>query len=69
MFLEAKTKYNIDMKSSWMIGDRENDIIAANRSGIFNTILLRSDHKINESSSKAKFIIDSIIDSKKLVKS
>ena len=67
MFLSAKKKYNIDMKSSWMIGDKIADIIAANNSGIFNTILLRSGHKIHGSSSKAKYILDSIIDSKKVI--
>jgi len=67
MFLSAKKKYNIDMRNSWMIGDKKVDIIAANNSGIFNTILVRSGHKINESSSKAKFILDSIIDSTKVI--
>jgi len=67
MFLSAKKKYNIDMRNSWMIGDKKADIIAANNSGIFNTILVKSGHKINESSSKAKFILDSIIDSKKVI--
>mgnify|MGYP006151149485 CR=1 FL=1 len=67
MFLKAKKKYNIDMKSSWMIGDKKDDIIAANNSGIFNTILLRSGHRVDESSSKAKYIFDSIIDSQKVI--
>ena len=67
MFLSAKNKYNIDMSNSWVIGDKITDIIAANNSGIFNTILVRSGHKTNESSSKVKFILDSIIDSKKVI--
>ena len=50
-----------------IVGAINHDIIAANNSGIFNTILVRSGHKINESSSKAKFILDSIIDSKKVI--
>ena len=40
MLLEAKSKYKIDMKKSWMIGDNETDILAANSAGIGNTILL-----------------------------
>ncbi len=67
MFLEAKTKYNIDMKSSWMIGDRENDIIAANNAGIHNTILVKSGHKVNEEKSNSKFIIESIYQSKEII--
>ena len=67
MFLNAKTKYNIDMKNSWMIGDNEVDVIAANTAGIDNTILVRSGHKINETKSNAKFIIDSIQQTKQLI--
>ena len=67
MLLNAQQKYDIDMGKSWLIGDKETDIIAANRAGIFNTVLVKSGHKINESSSNAKFILDSINDSKKVI--
>ena len=60
MLLEAKYKHNIDMVTSWMIGDSERDIRAANLAGIKNTILVRSGHKINESNSNAMFFLDSI---------
>ena len=69
MLLEAKVKYGINMKNSWMIGDKETDIQAANNAGIGNTILLKSGHEINQKSSKAKFILDSINDSKKVINS
>ena len=67
MLLEAKYKHNIDMQNSWLIGDKEIDIIAANSSGISNTILVRSGHKINESTSNAKYFIDSIHQSKQVI--
>jgi D-glycero-D-manno-heptose 1,7-bisphosphate phosphatase len=67
MLLKSKNNYNIDMKKSWMIGDKESDITAANAAGIKNTIILKSGHKINESSTKAKFILDSIFDAKKVI--
>ena len=60
MFLQANNKYDIDMKNSWMIGDKEADIQAANSAGISNTVLVKSGHQINEKTSKAKFILDSI---------
>jgi D-glycero-D-manno-heptose 1,7-bisphosphate phosphatase len=60
MLLEAKFKHDIDMQNSWLIGDKENDIIAANNSGITNTILVKSGHKINEKDSIAKYVLDSI---------
>jgi D-glycero-D-manno-heptose 1,7-bisphosphate phosphatase len=68
MFVYAKNKYNIDLEKSWMIGDQETDIQAANLAGINNTILLRSGHLINESNSNSKFIIDSIKQSKEVIK-
>ena len=67
MLLEAKKKYNINMLESWMIGDKETDITAAISSGINNTILVKSGHKINEADSRAKFIIDSINQSRQLI--
>jgi D-glycero-D-manno-heptose 1,7-bisphosphate phosphatase len=60
MFIEAKNKYNIDMEQSWMIGDSERDIKAANLAGIKSTILVRSGHEVNETSSNAMFFLDSI---------
>ena len=68
MLVDAKNKYNIDLEKSWMIGDKETDIEAANLAGINNTILLRSGHLINESNSNSKFIIDSINQSKEVIK-
>lgn len=67
MLLEAKKKYNINMLESWMIGDKETDITAAISSGINNTILVKSGHKINEADSRAKFIIDSINQSSQII--
>ena len=67
MFLNAKTKYNIDMKNSWMIGDKEADVIAANAAGIDNTILVRSSHRIDESNSRASFFLNSIQQSKQII--
>jgi D-glycero-D-manno-heptose 1,7-bisphosphate phosphatase len=68
MLIDAKNKYNIDLEKSWMIGDKETDIEAANLAGINNTILLRSGHLINEHNSNSKFIIDSIKQSKEVIK-
>ena len=67
MFLKAKAKHNTDMEKSWMIGDQERDIIAANSAGIDNTILIRSGHRIDESISNAKIILDSIRQAKQMI--
>tara|TARA_Y100000385_G_C12917247_1_gene560931 strand:+ start:176 stop:703 length:528 start_codon:yes stop_codon:yes gene_type:complete len=67
MLLEAKKKYGIDMEKSWMIGDKEDDIIAANSAGIKNTILVKSGHQNDLSNSNAKFILRSIDQSKDII--
>ena len=67
MFIEAKAKHNTDMTKSWMIGDNEVDVIAANSAGIDNTILVRSGHRIDDSNSNAKIIINSIRQAKQII--
>ena len=62
LFINAKEKHDIDMNKSWMIGDKEADIEAANNAGISQTILVRSGHIIDEDATKSKYILDSIID-------
>ena len=57
MFLHANQIHNIDFEKSWMIGDKESDILAANAAGIFNTILVRSGHPIEEENSNSLFIL------------
>ena len=68
MLIEAKNKYNISMKDSWMIGDKETDVEAANLAGITNTILVRRGQLIDESNSNSKFIVDSIKHFKEVIK-
>lgn len=60
-------KHNINIKSSRMIGDKEADIQAANATGIHNTILARSGHTIDEKTSNASWIVDSIQQSINLI--
>ena len=67
MFLKAKDKHNTDMEKSWLIGDKDGDVIAANAASIENTILVRSGHRIDESNSNARFILDSIQQSKQII--
>lgn len=52
MFLKAIEDFNIDVKQSWMIGDKPSDIEAALGAGILNTILLGK--------TSVNFILDTI---------
>ena len=69
MFLTAQKRYNIDMKNSWMVGDKEEDLIAAKKAGIDNTVLVRSGHPIDEQTSHAEYILKSIKDIIEAIKS
>ena len=62
MFFSAIQKHDIDVSKSWMIGDKEADIQAANEAGIHKTILVKSGHDIDESKSNAMHILESIKD-------
>ena len=68
LFTGAMEKYDIDMKKSWMIGDKEADIEAANNAGIIQTILVKSGHKINEEKTSATFILDSILNAQSILR-
>ena len=48
MLLRAYKLYNIDMKKSWMIGDKEENIKTTIAAGINNTILVKSGYFIDE---------------------
>ena len=68
MLIEAQVKHNIDMVNSWMIGDKNRDIEAALSAGIKNTILL-SDSKSLQLGSNAQFVINSLEETKNLIRS
>ncbi len=44
MILSAQKKHHINLRKSWMIGDKDSDIICAHLSGISKTILLESEY-------------------------
>jgi D-glycero-D-manno-heptose 1,7-bisphosphate phosphatase len=68
MFFQAKKKHDINMKKSWMIGDKETDIQAAIAAGIIlNTILINSSSQIEVKDSKASYFIKSVNDISKII--
>jgi len=67
LLLQAKAKYDICMKDSWMVGDKETDIEAAHSAGISNSVIVKTGHKINELTTKAKFTLDSIGNTKNII--
>ena len=44
MILNAAAEFNLDLKKSVLIGDRESDIVAGNRAGILRTHKIKSNN-------------------------
>ena len=59
LFEQAESKYSIDKSRSYMIGDKENDIIAGNRFGV-NTILVYSKSEDSIANFSAKNITQAV---------
>lgn len=62
-------KHKIDLKNSWLIGDKDSDILCAINANIANTIQVKSGHEFDEKSSAADFIINSIANIDSIIKS
>ena len=69
MLNSAEKKFNLDTHESWMIGDKKSDIDAAISAKIYNTILLQDSSNNQDSSTKTKFIVNSIKESITIIKS
>ena len=61
--------HEIDLKNSWLIGDKSSDIQCAKNANIKNTIQVKSGHDFDESESLATFVCDSIKDLPKIIRS
>jgi len=60
MLTDAKSDFNIDMRESVLVGDKESDILAGVRAKVGKNILVRSGHKVNEKNTQASNVVDSI---------
>jgi len=49
MFQQALDKYDVDLMKSIMIGDKESDLVAAEKAEIRNLYLVRTGHKLMNS--------------------
>jgi len=57
------------MNRSWIIGDKEADVKAANAAGINQTILVKSGHDIDAKNSNATHILNSIKEAQSVIRS
>jgi len=58
---------NIDLENSWLIGDKQSDILCAKNAGIKNTIQVQTGHDFDEKSSSADFVCKSIKEVKDII--
>ena len=56
MILEAKKEFDLDLKNSLLVGDKNSDIEAGKNAGITNLFLVATGHNINENKFNAKVI-------------
>ena len=66
MIYKAKKKYNINLKKSFVVGDREKDILAGKRAKC-KTILIHKNYNKNNLS-KPDFLIKNLIEIFKIIK-
>ncbi|ADG92600.1 D,D-heptose 1,7-bisphosphate phosphatase [Arcobacter nitrofigilis DSM 7299] len=59
--------HRIDLENSWLIGDKESDILCAINAGIKNTIQVKTGHNFDEKNSLANFVCDSIKELKDII--
>lgn len=59
LFEKAISKYNIDPKNSWMIGDRLRDLIPADKLGI-STVLIEADYDEVFDGKKSLSLLDAV---------
>jgi D-glycero-D-manno-heptose 1,7-bisphosphate phosphatase len=62
MIDKANNLYDVDYKNSIIVGDKESDIGMGVNAGLGTKILVKSGHKVDESATKADFVMDSIKD-------
>lgn len=63
MLLSAQKELNIDMAASYMVGDKNDDILAGRAAGVGRTVLVRSGKPVTAEGEKAAdWVINSIAD-------
>lgn len=69
MILEAAKELNIDLKRSYMVGDKESDLLSGINAGVGATVLVKTGNEITpEAMQHADLIIDSLADLPRQIK-
>lgn len=69
MILEAAKELNIDLKRSYMVGDKDSDLISGINAGVGTVVFVKTGHQITPETIKhADLILDSLADLPKHIK-
>ena len=69
MFLQAIKDLNIDPEKSYMVGDKLEDLLAAEAAGVQTKVLVKTGKEITEAGrEKADLVLDSLVDLVRFVK-
>ena len=69
MFLQAIKDLNIDPEKSYMVGDKLEDLLAAENAGVKTKVLVKTGKEITEAGcEKADLVLDSLVDLIRFVK-
>jgi D-glycero-D-manno-heptose 1,7-bisphosphate phosphatase len=60
MLFQAQTELNLDLSASILVGDKESDIAAGRRAGVGQCVLVRSGHPVDETTTQADLVLDSL---------
>ena len=60
MFLNARDRFDIDMESSIVIGDKESDLQAAASAGVGHAFMVRSGHTVSQACIAGVSILDDL---------
>ncbi len=67
MIQKACAKYNIDLQSSWLIGDKLSDIQAARNANIPNYILVNNEYLTQEETKDIKYVVQNTYEAKEII--
>lgn len=67
MLLQAKEDFNIDMSSSWMIGDSKRDIEAGKNAGCKTALIVQSEGETTEMQVVSTFYVDNLLEAVNLL--
>jgi len=67
LLIQAIREHKIDVKNSWLVGDKETDIEAAIKAGLRKTILLSNQPQNDKKTTRATIVIRSLDEIKRII--